>query len=1409
MGSRAARALGLSDTEAEDDGEVTSSSDDPPGCYYSAATLGEPRTLMFNSGMNTGMCSDEDECLCIAPEDDESSSADMEALIEEEVLYTNMNEEEMVGYVIYQAEGEVFRPGLMMFPGPWGDGGGMYEREAAREYARKGMVVFLPDYYTGRHSEDVYADVQYVFSQGEDYHKNTELAQSTAMAGYEQLKNMPMVDSTSISAIGFCWGGANALHLARAGGDLTVAVSLHGEYPDYGTGQSAPWNVDYFSEIVGADDPIINADDRENWITELKAETSNSDEHSFEFIAFGKTVHAFSIYYSETVYQFITDTYNSDQIMVYDEMRAQQSFGRIDELFQQYHVLDDPELVSGFVITEGGTCQQLSACSDYMDVMFSLEDQVYSEGTCRGVGFNTYCGEMEVPEVDMMCENEGIEQTYTSYAPLCDPYLPTTTISKPQIVEGSVQLCQESTITDCAFLYDTWMADGWLEGTCASQGISVACPDETMSFMTDCAPGVQDMDTTQMLTMEWYATDANICDMIDMNTSDDDYSSADLVSMTVYKIDPEINEHCTELETCAGYIDDLLLIDSDLASGTCMEAGYDTFCTVEPMPNNCEDDGSISTYTNTPYMCDPTMEPTSVYRMQGPICEDVTFTDCAYAYETAKSTEGFMDGTCAEQSVTVYCETVVIAETSCAPLADQTEIAIMADRYAVDLEQCEAWEEESSSDEDDTSSDEDDGKPVEPGSTVDPTDPCDADVVPVSGVESTRVLPNGNYVAGAYVFVPRRNSFDITLIDSDTLEVSTFCTVPHVQCLGVAPAENGDVYAACQNTDGDQYIALCGADGSYIRSVEVSDADGLNDLAVSDDYVFVTDSSMDWMTYTSLGNPKLVRYSRNDDTLYYESLADTVGNPNGITISASGDSVVVPGMFTPAIVEFDFEMRVIKQESMGYEASGGFYTDGIVWSSAMLKYVLGNGDGVATLQADLSGFQFIFNKPCAAIGYDNTKRAVLCPVIQESTITIMPDCYVEPTAEPTMMTCDCDGFPQDSQDGDTLCAFVSSDGRVNCGPIPSSGVCSTSAAYSCTLQITMEPTTQAPTTEAPTAEVPTTPAPTECVDAESVTFPVPEQFGGGERTMTCPDIVITLGTMGMTCQTADTDQENVAALLEACPVSCGICATDTDEPTTAEPTTKEPTTAQPTLTDQPTVEPVAAKKVRTVLKYSNLSEQTFNDNINHFKDAVAAPLANKGVKREHVSMQVQNTGSRRRLQDELEVQTDIETSDPDGVAAGVAEDGYLDDVNQNIADSGVEALASVSATSITEPETIDATTPSPTPAPVDDGALSEGDSDGDDDSVMLVIIVAVGVVVVCCCIACVGMFACKDGESKEAKRDPTVQMENFELGTSYGDEGKRGPASSRAQLENEELETYGGAALMEEEGTPDTRTDIL
>merc|ERR1712232_801283 len=68
--------------------------------------------------------------------------------ITEEPLTYKDGDDTLHGMLIYQKmpEGSAKRPGLVLYGGPWGDGGGQAEREYAKVYASKGMVVFLPDY---------------------------------------------------------------------------------------------------------------------------------------------------------------------------------------------------------------------------------------------------------------------------------------------------------------------------------------------------------------------------------------------------------------------------------------------------------------------------------------------------------------------------------------------------------------------------------------------------------------------------------------------------------------------------------------------------------------------------------------------------------------------------------------------------------------------------------------------------------------------------------------------------------------------------------------------------------------------------------------------------------------------------------------------------------------------------------------------------------------------------------------------------------------------------------------------------------------------------------------------------------------------------------------------------------------
>lgn len=290
----------------------------------------------------------------------------MPKLVEKEVTYSDGADGKLVGYVIYQSmpSDAPRRPGLMVFPGPYGDGGGKEEREVARKYAKKGMVVFLPDYYPTRNSEDNPEEVQAAIFQYGPFLKDSGHAQKIAKLGYDQLAKMPMVDADKIAAVGFCFGGAMALNLARSGAKLEAAVSLHGEYPELdvevGTkGATGAYNTKYFVEMVGANDPFIPPAARDSWVTELSGYTAGT-EMSYDFTVFGNTVHAFSIKYSQAFLDVLVQVLHMQGnkgakkvgdgipgVIQYNPVVATAAFDRIDDLFGSLDLFYKPAARDG------------------------------------------------------------------------------------------------------------------------------------------------------------------------------------------------------------------------------------------------------------------------------------------------------------------------------------------------------------------------------------------------------------------------------------------------------------------------------------------------------------------------------------------------------------------------------------------------------------------------------------------------------------------------------------------------------------------------------------------------------------------------------------------------------------------------------------------------------------------------------------------------------------------------------------------------------------------------------------------------------------------------------------------------------------------------------------------------------
>lgn len=256
------------------------------------------------------------------------------------------------GYFVYQdIANSPKRPGLLVFPGPWGNGDGPWERKTARAYAHKGMIVFIADYFTESHSPDNLTDAAAALTQlYRPFLDDSMRAQKQALLNWKQLTDHPLTDPAKIGVIGYCFGGAMALQLGRAGGAAKVAASLHGEYPPIGNGPMGSWSIGHFVEMVGDLDPLIPLQARANWTAELSGYTMGTT-NNYDMVIWGNTKHAFAQQFSPTVMQVFTlaGFYNPESpadsmAIIYDQKRSEASFARINELFDMNGLFDGPAM---------------------------------------------------------------------------------------------------------------------------------------------------------------------------------------------------------------------------------------------------------------------------------------------------------------------------------------------------------------------------------------------------------------------------------------------------------------------------------------------------------------------------------------------------------------------------------------------------------------------------------------------------------------------------------------------------------------------------------------------------------------------------------------------------------------------------------------------------------------------------------------------------------------------------------------------------------------------------------------------------------------------------------------------------------------------------------------------------------
>jgi dienelactone hydrolase len=109
-----------------------------------------------------------------------------------------------------------------------------------------------------------------------------------ASAGLAMLLEQPMTDPSQVVAVGYCFGGALVLELARSGADLAAVVGFHPRLATMRPADAANIRAKVLV-CVGTEDPLISAAERRAFEDEMRAGGVD-----WRMNLYGRTEHSFT-----------------------------------------------------------------------------------------------------------------------------------------------------------------------------------------------------------------------------------------------------------------------------------------------------------------------------------------------------------------------------------------------------------------------------------------------------------------------------------------------------------------------------------------------------------------------------------------------------------------------------------------------------------------------------------------------------------------------------------------------------------------------------------------------------------------------------------------------------------------------------------------------------------------------------------------------------------------------------------------------------------------------------------------------------------------------------------------------------------------------------------------------------------
>ena len=188
------------------------------------------------------------------------------------------------GYIAYDDASTAKRPGVLVFPS-W-VGPTAHEQEAAQKLAAMGFVAMVADPY-GKGVRPP-APKESAAEMGK-YMSNRPMFRTRVAAALAVLQKNPRVDGARLASIGYCFGGAAVLELARNGAPIVSNVVFHGSL-------SSPTPADAKNikgkvlVLHGADDPAVPVAEVDAFKKEMK-----DARIDMQLVLYPDTVHSYTM----------------------------------------------------------------------------------------------------------------------------------------------------------------------------------------------------------------------------------------------------------------------------------------------------------------------------------------------------------------------------------------------------------------------------------------------------------------------------------------------------------------------------------------------------------------------------------------------------------------------------------------------------------------------------------------------------------------------------------------------------------------------------------------------------------------------------------------------------------------------------------------------------------------------------------------------------------------------------------------------------------------------------------------------------------------------------------------------------------------------------------------------------------